>query len=102
MPRVQVYLPDDLYEAVKKHGLPASRLLQEAVRADLRRREAIEEAKRYAAVVIDHLGEPSVEDYEWAEALSREVLRAGEISPDVDPAAALPAADYSEDLDLDL
>ena len=35
MPRMQVYLPDDLYEQVKRRHLPASELLQEAVRADL-------------------------------------------------------------------
>ena len=38
MPRLQVYLPDDLYAQLKEHGLPASELLQEAVRAELRRR----------------------------------------------------------------
>lgn len=88
MPRVQVYLPDDLYEAVKKHGLPASRLLQEAVRADLRRRDAIAEANRYAEALIDHFGEPSAEDYAWAEALSRDVRRVAEPTPDLDQTAA--------------
>lgn len=87
---MQVYLPDDLYEAMKQHGLPASRLLQEAVRADLRRREAIESANRYAEALVDHFGEPSAEEYEWAEALSREVRRVEELSPDPDRAAAPP------------
>ena len=32
---MQVYLPDDLYELVKARGLPASELLQKAVRAEL-------------------------------------------------------------------
>jgi len=31
MPRMQLYLPDDLYELVKERGLPASELLQKAV-----------------------------------------------------------------------
>lgn len=87
---MQVYLPDDLYEAVKQHGLPASRLLQEAVRADLRRREAIEEANRYALALIEHAGEPSAEDYAWAEALSQDVRRVEEPSPHVDRATAAP------------
>ena len=39
MPRMQVYLPDDLYKLVKKKRLPASELLQDAVRAEGRRRE---------------------------------------------------------------
>jgi len=82
MPRVQLYLPDDLYEALKKHELPASRLLQDAVRRELGRREAIEEALRYAAAIVDHFGEPSAEDYEWAERLSQDVRRAGERSFD--------------------
>jgi len=33
---MQVYLPDDLYRAVKDLGLPASELLQAAVRAEFR------------------------------------------------------------------
>ncbi|MBO0692634.1 MAG: hypothetical protein J2P58_07035 [Acidimicrobiaceae bacterium] len=28
MPRLEVYLPDDLYKAVKERGLPASELLR--------------------------------------------------------------------------
>ena len=31
---MQLYLPDDLYEMVKARGLPASELLQKAVRAE--------------------------------------------------------------------
>jgi hypothetical protein len=38
---MQVYLPDDLYKAVKERRLPASELLQEAVRAELRRQELL-------------------------------------------------------------
>jgi len=34
MPRMQVYLPNELYKAVKERHLPASELLQEAVRAE--------------------------------------------------------------------
>ncbi len=37
MPRLQVYLPDDLYEELKRRALPASELLQIAVRAEIRR-----------------------------------------------------------------
>lgn len=33
MPRMQVYLPADLYDWVKQNRIPASELLQEAVRA---------------------------------------------------------------------
>ena len=41
MARMQVYLPDDLYKQVKARGLPASELLQKAVRAELRRLELL-------------------------------------------------------------
>ena len=34
---MQVYLPDELYRLVKKRRLPASELLQSAVRAEVRR-----------------------------------------------------------------
>jgi hypothetical protein len=40
---MQVYLPDDLYDLVKKRRLPASELLQDAVRAEVRRRQLLEE-----------------------------------------------------------
>src|SRR5205823_2324339 len=49
MPRMQVYLPDDLYEAVKDRRLPASELLQDAVRAEVRRRELVAASHRYTA-----------------------------------------------------
>ena len=47
MPRVQVYLPEDLYRELKAHKLPASELLQEAVRRELNRRDKREELRRY-------------------------------------------------------
>ena len=48
---MQVYLPDDLYKLVKARSLPASELLQKAVRAELRRLELLAETDRYDAVV---------------------------------------------------
>ena len=43
MPRLQVYLPDEL----TKRGLPASELLQIALRAELERQDALDETSRY-------------------------------------------------------
>lgn len=43
MPRVHVYLPDDLYQTVKERQLSASKLLQEAVRAEMHRQALLEE-----------------------------------------------------------
>jgi hypothetical protein len=56
---MQLYLPDDLYGLVKARGLPASELLQKAVRAELRRIELLEEHARYLADLEAEVGEPS-------------------------------------------
>lgn len=40
MPEVSVYLPDDLYDAVRAHDLPLSHLAQDAIRAALARRSS--------------------------------------------------------------
>jgi hypothetical protein len=52
MPRMQVYLPADLYDLVKKRQLPASELLQKAVRAELRRLDLLAESDRYVADLV--------------------------------------------------
>jgi post-segregation antitoxin (ccd killing protein) len=70
MPRMQVYLPDDLYEQLKARGLPASELLQEAVRAELRRRELLERTDAYLADLIAEVGEPTAREIARAEALA--------------------------------
>ena len=74
---MQVYLPDELYREVKAHDLPASELLQSAVRDELRRRQLREEANRYVAELIDEVGAPSAKAIERAEALSRRIRREG-------------------------
>ena len=56
---MQVYLPDDLYEEVKRHDLPASELLQAAVRAEARRRQLLKATKRYTAELMKEVGAPS-------------------------------------------
>lgn len=56
---MQVYLPDDLYKLVKKSRLPASELLQDAVRAEVRKRELLREAERYVVDLAAEIGEPS-------------------------------------------
>jgi post-segregation antitoxin (ccd killing protein) len=72
---MQVYLPDDLYRAVKDRELPASELLQEAVRAELHRQELREETDRYLIDLIDKVGKPSATATAKAEALSRRIRR---------------------------
>jgi post-segregation antitoxin (ccd killing protein) len=58
MPRMQVYLPDDLYGVVKRRRLPASELLQKAVRAELRRLDLLAESDRYVADLVSQSGSP--------------------------------------------
>ena len=75
---MQVYLPDELYRVVKERDMPASELLQNAVRAELRRQELLEETDRYLAELIETVGEPSARALARAEALSRQLRRAAE------------------------
>ncbi len=73
MPRMQVYLPDDLYEMVKARGLPASELLQKAVRTELRRLDLLAEADRYVADLVSQVGEPTVGDHARAKAVAERI-----------------------------
>ena len=70
---MQVYLSDDLYNAVKARELSPSELLQDAVRAELHRQALLEETERYLAELIGDVGEPSDEAVAQAEALSRRI-----------------------------
>ncbi|MBA2624805.1 MAG: hypothetical protein H0U89_04270 [Acidimicrobiia bacterium] len=73
MPRMQVYLPEELYQEVKQRGLPASELLQEAVRRELHRRELLAEADRYLEDLVDEVGEPSPRSVSRAETVVRAI-----------------------------
>lgn len=73
MPRLQVYLPDELYTELKRHALPASQLLQVAVRAELERRRALEETDAYLAELADDVGEPTEDQRADAEAIARRI-----------------------------
>lgn len=75
MARMQVYLPDDLYELVKARGLPASELLQKAVRAELRRLELLAETDRYVADLVAEVGPPTAAQRMRAAALARRLER---------------------------
>ncbi len=70
---MQVYLPDDLYEQVKARRLPASELLQEAVRAEVRRQDLLAEADAYLAELVAEVGEPSPQERARAEAIARRI-----------------------------
>lgn len=70
---MQVYLPDELYEAVKERDLSPSELLQRAVRAQLRREALLETTDRYLAELIEEVGEPSEAAIARAEALTKRI-----------------------------
>lgn len=73
MPRLQVYLPDELYEQLKSHDLPASELLQTALRAELERRQALDATDRYLAELAADVGEPTPRQMARAEAITRRI-----------------------------
>jgi post-segregation antitoxin (ccd killing protein) len=70
---MQVYLPDDLYEQVKARHLPASELLQEAVRAEVRRQDLLRETDAYLAELVAEVGEPSQQERARADAIARRI-----------------------------
>lgn len=66
---MQVYLPDDLYEEIKSRNLPASELLQDAVRAEVHRLALVEAARRYVDDLVAEVGEPTARERAKARAL---------------------------------
>jgi len=72
---MQVYLPDDLYAVVKKRRLPASELLQKAVRAELRRLDLLAETDRYLADLASQVGEPSSTERSRARAVAQRIAK---------------------------
>jgi len=82
MPRLQVYLPDDLYREVKARGLPASELLQIAVRTVVERAETLEALDDYIAELEAELGIPSSQQSSRAEAVVN-AIRAHQSRPAV-------------------
>jgi hypothetical protein len=73
MPRMQVYLPEDVYKLVKGRRLPASELLQDAVRAEVRRRALQAAADRYADELAAQVGRPGARQRLRAAALAQRI-----------------------------
>jgi post-segregation antitoxin (ccd killing protein) len=71
---MQVYLPDDLYALVKKRRLPASELLQDAVRAEVRRRQLLTEGDKYIAELTAEVGKPSARQRAAATAVVKKLV----------------------------
>ena len=81
MPRMQVYLPEELYRAVKDRHLPASELLQEAIRAELRRQELDDAGAAYLEELIAEVGHPSAQDLARAEAITARIRARAAVRP---------------------
>jgi hypothetical protein len=79
---MQIYLPEELYTELKRRKLPASELLQRAVRAEVRRLDLVDAAGEYLQELIAETGEPSPEDLAWAEELAQRVK--AHLNPPVD------------------
>lgn len=73
MPRVQVYLPDDLHDQLKRRGLPASELLQLALRAELERQDALDATAEHLDELAAEVGEPSIRQQTNADAIARRI-----------------------------
>lgn len=71
MPRMQVYLPEAMYEQVKARALPVSELLQKAVLAELRRQDLLAATDRHLAGLVAKFGEPTAAEQARADALVR-------------------------------
>jgi hypothetical protein len=75
MPRMQVYLPDDLYALVKEHRLGASELLQNAVRAEVRRLDLLAETDRYVADLTSQVGSPGPRESARAKVVAERIAK---------------------------
>jgi len=73
MPRMQVYLPADLYDLVKERRLPASELLQEAVRTEVRRQKLQSASRRYTAELAAEVGQPGPRERARAVAVAKRI-----------------------------
>jgi post-segregation antitoxin (ccd killing protein) len=71
---MQVYLPDELYKLVKTRRLPASELLQDAVRAEVRRQELLAEGDKYVSDLIAQVGKPTARQRAHANALAKKIV----------------------------
>ncbi|MDE0194671.1 MAG: hypothetical protein OXP08_03910 [bacterium] len=70
-----MYLPEDLYAEVKAENLPASELLQKAVRVELKRRRLAREGEEYLAELLAEVGTPDAAETAWAQDLARRLAR---------------------------
>ena len=71
---MQVYLPDELYAVVKARHLPASELLQDAIRAEVRRLELLAESDKYLAELVAQVGKPTARQLARARTVAQQIV----------------------------
>jgi len=83
MARVQVYVPDELHEQLKRYEIPASELFQAAVRAEVERRRAIAEFEQWLAETESEPATdvPTADDVRWSEAFVKQLIDRSERRP---------------------
>ncbi len=72
MSRVNITMPDELYQEAKRAGLNISRVAQDAVRAELARLSKVAELDAYLAELEAELGPPSENERAEAKAWADE------------------------------
>ncbi len=72
---MQVYLPDELYALVKARRLPASELLQEAVRAEVRRQDLLASTDEYLETLVAEVGQPTARGRAHATEIAQRISR---------------------------
>lgn len=77
MPRMQVYLPEELFVQVKSRKLPASELLQNAIRAEVRRQDLLVETDQYIEELASEVDEPTAADVKHARAAAARIAKRG-------------------------
>jgi hypothetical protein len=78
MPRVNVYLPDQLYQRAKRARLNVSELSQKAIRDELLRKERMQALDVFLDELSVRGGPATVEEAAAAEAWATDVLGAAE------------------------
>jgi hypothetical protein len=67
MPKMSIYLPENLYAVVKAQDLPVSEILQEALRAKLEVDEKLRALDEFIADLVAEVGEPTEAEIRAAE-----------------------------------
>lgn len=70
MRRIQVSVPDELYDEIKRRKLPVSQLLELAVRVEIEQHEKNDSLREYLKELTAEVGEPSAEALARADAMA--------------------------------